>query len=194
MARWTLYLSEFDIKLVHIPGKKNIQADALSRRPDLCPEGTNNKNVVVLPEHLFANLIDTELQKRIVNTENMDYDAAETIKGLLGEGPKEAKKDLEDWEIEEFEGKNILFYKGKNYIPNDGQLRHDIVQKYHDHLTAGHPGELQTFNVVKEHYWWPGLQIFVKNYVKGCGTCQQFKIDRNPTKPAFMPIEGAKST
>jgi RNase H-like domain found in reverse transcriptase len=31
MARWTLYLSEFDIKLVHIPGKKNIQADALSR-------------------------------------------------------------------------------------------------------------------------------------------------------------------
>jgi hypothetical protein len=31
MARWTLYLSEFDIKLVHISGKKNIQADALSR-------------------------------------------------------------------------------------------------------------------------------------------------------------------
>ena len=38
MARWMLYLSEFDIKLVHIAGKKNIQADTLSRRPDLCPE------------------------------------------------------------------------------------------------------------------------------------------------------------
>ena len=62
MARWMLYLSEFDIKLIHIPGKKNIQADALSRRPDLCPEGTDNENVIVLPEHLFANLIDTELQ------------------------------------------------------------------------------------------------------------------------------------
>ena len=49
----------------------------------------------------------------------MDYDAAEAIKGLLGEGPNEAKKDLEDWEVEEFEG--------KNYIPTDGQLRHDIV-------------------------------------------------------------------
>ena len=71
MARWTLYLSKFDIKLVHIPGKKNIQVDALSRRPDLCPEGTDNKNAVVLPEHLFANLIDTELQRRIVNTRNM---------------------------------------------------------------------------------------------------------------------------
>ena len=84
--------------------------------------------------------------------------------------------------------------EGKNYILNNGQLRHDIIQKYHDHLTAGHPGELQTFNAVKEHYWQPGLQIFVKNYVQGCRTCQQFKIDRNLTKPAFMPLEGAKST
>ena len=55
----------------------------MSRRLDLCPEGTDNENMVVLPEHLFANLIDTELQRRIVNTENMDYDAAEAIKGLL---------------------------------------------------------------------------------------------------------------
>ena len=108
--------------MVHIPGKKNIQADTLSRRPDLCPEETDNENVVVLPEHLFVNLIDTELQRRIANVGKMDYDAAEAIKGLLGEGPNEAKKDLEDWEVEEFEGKNILFYKGKNYIPNNGQL------------------------------------------------------------------------
>ena len=194
MARWTLYLSEFNIKLIHIPEKKNIQADALSRRPDLCPEGTNNENTVVLPEHLFVNLINTDLQRRIANTGNIDYDAAEAIKGLLGKGPNEAKKNLEDWEVEEFEGKNIPFYKEKNYILNDGQLQHNIVQKYHDHPTAEHPGELQTFNAVKEHYWWPGLQVFIKNYVQGCGTCQQFKIDRNPMKPAFMPLEGAKST
>ena len=59
----------------------------------------------------------------------MDYDAAEAIKRLLGEGPNKAKKDLEDWEVEEFKGKDILFYKGKNYILNNSQLRHDIVQK-----------------------------------------------------------------
>jgi hypothetical protein len=79
MARWTLYLFEFDIKLVHIPGKKNIQADSLSRRPDLCPQGTDNEDVVVLLEHLFVNLIDMELQKKIANTKNMDYDAAEAM-------------------------------------------------------------------------------------------------------------------
>ena len=57
MTQWTLYLSEFDIKLVHIPGKKNIQAGALSQRPDLCPEGIDNENVIVLPEHLFVDLM-----------------------------------------------------------------------------------------------------------------------------------------
>jgi RNase H-like domain found in reverse transcriptase len=83
MARWTLYLCEFNIKLVHIPGKKNIQADSLSRRPDLCPLGTDNKDVMVLPEHLFANLIDMELQKKIGNAKNMDYDTAELNKGIV---------------------------------------------------------------------------------------------------------------
>ena len=30
-ARWSLYLSEFDIKLIHLPGSKMIQSDVLSR-------------------------------------------------------------------------------------------------------------------------------------------------------------------
>ena len=29
-ARWSLYLSEFDIKLIHLPGSKMIQSDTLS--------------------------------------------------------------------------------------------------------------------------------------------------------------------
>jgi Integrase zinc binding domain len=179
---------------VHISGKKNIQADSLSQRPDLCPQGTDNEDIIVLPEHLFVNLIDMELQKKIANAKNMDYDAAEAIKELLKQGLREAKKDLMDWEVEELEGENVLFYKEKNYVPIDAELRREIVRRYHDHPIAGHPGELQTFNGVKEHYWWPGLQVFIKNYVQGCGTCQQFKINRNPLKPAFVPIKGAKST
>jgi hypothetical protein len=115
-------LSEFDIKLVYIPGKKNIQADSLSRRPDLCPQETDNKDVIVLPEHLFVNLIDMELQKKITNAKNMDYDAAKAIKELLKQGPIEAKKDLMDWEVEEFKGENILFYKEKNYVPINAEL------------------------------------------------------------------------
>src|SRR5271163_2566897 len=193
-ARWALYVSEFDLKLVHIAGSKNVLADALSRRPDLCPDDINNKDVVALPNHLFSNLIDVELQQWIVSSDAFDFDAAEAVKRLLHQGPTALQRDLDDWTLEDFDGRPVLFFKGHNYIPQDEGLRREVVQRYHDHLMAGHPGELQTYNAVQEHYWWPGLRTFVRNYVKGCGVCQQFKIDRNPSKPAYRPLEGAKTT
>src|SRR5271168_2132783 len=86
-ARWALYVSEFDLKLVHIPGSKNILADALSRQPNFCPDEPDNKDMVMLPDHLFANLIDVDLQNRIASTKDLDFDAAEAIKRLLEQGP-----------------------------------------------------------------------------------------------------------
>ena len=73
-------------------------------------------------------------------------------------------------------------------------LRRHIVRQHHDAETAGHPGELETYNTIRQHYWWPGMRTFVNNYVKGCGICQQFKIDRSLSKPALMLTEGAKTT
>jgi hypothetical protein len=57
----------------------------------------------------------------------MNYDAAEAIKDLLEQRPKEAKKNLIDWEVEEFEGENVLLYKGKNYVLIDVELHREIV-------------------------------------------------------------------
>ena len=172
-----------------------VLSNALSRRPDLCPEEDNdNSDVVVLPEHLFVNLIDVDLQERIANANELDADMANVLQTLLGNGPTTLRNDLSDWTTEEFKGKQILFYKGKNYIPKDITLQRNLIRTFHDHKTAGHPGELETYNAVRQHYWWPGLRSFVKNYVQGCRTCQQFKIDRNPSKPTFLPVEGAKTT
>jgi transposase InsO family protein len=101
---------------------------------------------------------------------------------------------LKDWQLEKLDEGNVLFFKGKNYVPKDDELRKDILRMFHDHETAGHPGELETYNSVAENYWWPGLRSFVKNYVRGCGICQQFKIDRNPSHPSYLPIPGARTT
>ena len=194
-ARWSLFLSDFDVKLVHISGTKMVQSDALSQRPDLTPENDNdNEDITMLPENLFIHLIDTDLQNRIAECQDMDKDATEALITLLDQKPTSLWTGLEDWTTEKFGGKNILSFKGKNYIPKDKALRRDIARMFHDHETAGHPGELETYNAIRQHYWWPGLCTFVKNYVQGCGTCQQFKIDRHPSKPAFLPMEGAKST
>ena len=194
-ARWSLYLSEFDIKLVHVPGMKMIQSDALSRRPDHgIDELIGREDQILLPDDLFMNLLDVNLQKRILNAKDLDMDIKDMIETIQRNGPTNLLNIISDWKIEEINGQKTIFYKGKNYIPRDQDLRRDIVKMFHDHEMAGHPGELKTYNSVKAHYWWPGMRVFVKNYVQGCGHCQQFKINRSLANPAYQPIAGAKTT
>src|SRR5271163_3590878 len=55
-ARWSLYLSEFDLKLTHTAGTKMGQSDALSRRTDHCPdEDHDNEDIIMLENDLFVN-------------------------------------------------------------------------------------------------------------------------------------------
>ena len=38
------------------------------------------------------------------------------------------------------------------------------------------------------------MRTFIKNYVKGCGICQQFKINQNPSNPSYILIPGPVNT
>ena len=50
-----------------------VQSDALSRRPDLCPDDdTDNENMIMLPDNMFLNLIDMDLQQKIMMTDDLD--------------------------------------------------------------------------------------------------------------------------
>ena len=100
-----------------------ILSDALSQRPDHCPEEDENEEAILLPDSLFLNLLDLTLQDRIANAKDYDFDVTNAIAILLEEGPTGIQSDLEDWKIEEKDGKKILFYKGKNYVPKDQDLR-----------------------------------------------------------------------
>ena len=100
-----------------------VQSDALSRRPDHMPEEDHdNEDVVLLPDTLFVNLLDMDLQQRIANATDFDFDVAKAVEALLDNGPVTLRNDLEDWKMEEKDGRRILFYKGKNYIPQDTGL------------------------------------------------------------------------
>ena len=103
----------------------------------------------MLPENIFINLLDTKLQERILNRKELDVDVENAME-TLQEGPKSLKNDLEDWKIEEVDGRKTIFYKEKNYIPKDQELRQDVVKMYHDHETAAHLGELETYNSIQQ--------------------------------------------
>ena len=194
-ARWSLYLSEFNIKLIHLPGTRMVQSDVLSRRPNHgIDESIGKEEQTLLLENMFINLLDINLQERILNSCNKTMDIKTTLEMIMKEGPISLQNDLTNWKIEDMNGRKAIFYKGKNYIPDNQDLRRDIVKMFHNHETARHPGKLKTYNSVRQYYWWPGLRMFIKNYIQGCGICQQFKINRSPSHPAYQPIEGAKMT
>ena len=94
------------------------------------------------------NLIDAELQEQILNCEKLDSDAMEALKTLLEEGPTTIQNQLPDWTMEHVEGRQVLYYWGKNYIPKDEELWWYIAKMFHDHPTAGHPRELETYNSI----------------------------------------------
>ena len=125
-----------------------ILSDALSRRPDHCPDEEMTEETVLLPDTLFLNILDTELQDQILNADKYDFDILKAMDVLKSEGMNGLQKDLENWTITEKDVKRMLFYQGRNYVPKDDNLRRDILKLYHDHEMAGHPGELEMFNLV----------------------------------------------
>ena len=95
-----------------------VQSDALSHRPDLCPDDdTDNENIIMLLDDMFLNLIDLALQEKITNSTDLDNDATDALKLLLDDAPRSMTAGLTDWTIDKSHGKNFLFYKGKQYIP-----------------------------------------------------------------------------
>ena len=74
--------------------------DSLSRRPDLCPEDNmDNKNIIMLPDKLFVNFMDTELLHKIATTADLDKEVTDTLQTLLQKGPTALKNNLADWDI-----------------------------------------------------------------------------------------------
>jgi hypothetical protein len=76
---------------------KMVQSDALSRRPDYgMDKQMEEEDKVVLPDNLFINLLDMELQERILNRKELDLDVKNAIETLMEEGPTILKNNLQD--------------------------------------------------------------------------------------------------
>ena len=100
-----------------------VQSDALSRRPNHgIDESIGKEEQTLLPENMFINLLDINLQERILNCCDKTMDIKTTLEMIMKEGPTSLQNDLTNWKIEDMNGRKAIFYKGKNYIPDDQDL------------------------------------------------------------------------
>ena len=62
-----------------------------------------------------------------------------------------------------------------------------MLCEYHDARLAGHPGVGAMLKKVLKHLWWPTIHRDVRQYVRGCQTCQTAKVNTHPTAPPITP-------
>ena len=74
---------------------------------------------------------------------------------------------------------NMLQKHSCLYLPQDPALIQEVIRRHHNVDTAGHLGNDKTLALVKRKYFWTAMAKDVKNYIKGCLTCQRTKTPRH---------------
>lgn len=165
LTRWALRLSEFDYNVVHKPGKKHANADALSR----------HVNAIVTPLLSKQDVKNKQTQddfclKQQRNVPNNKYTTDD--EGLLY---------------------NLESSVPRLVIPR--ALVQQVIEQHHDTLFSGHQGVKKTIGVLKQRYYWPTLTKDVEDYISKCVSCNQRKATKQARaplgriQPATKPFE-----
>ncbi|MBW0463709.1 hypothetical protein O181_003424 [Austropuccinia psidii MF-1] len=93
---------------------------------------------------VFSDFVD-QIQKAVWQ----DKDYKEILKQL-------ARGESVSDHLLEPQAKSLLF-KDKVVIPRNHELKLDILQKHHDSLLAGHPGQEKTLKLIKRDFYWAGM-------------------------------------
>ena len=94
------------------------------------------------------------------------------------------KNDGLTWEKD-----GVAYMEGRVYVPNNKELREEILRKHYDPVDVEHSGQLRMMELLKRNYWWPGLKEDVKKYVQGCFKCQQNKVQHQKKAGELHPLE-----
>lgn len=187
LARLLNRLRVFDYTISYRAGKDHGNADALSRMVDEGSYGEINfdeqNNIVLNVIHLKSDcmnrqqladdnlkwIYDLKLKNHVTN-----------VRPIVDMFPSpEAKSLYQQWNRIYIIGKNLF----RQYVDSSdcvtfqyvvpSEQRQYILQKSHDHCTAGHLGFEKTLHrIVPKFYWYKHIDD-IKQYVQTCSSCQQ---------------------
>src|SRR5271156_1646394 len=109
-----------------------VQSDALSRRPDLCPDNDHdNKDKVLLSDSMFINAIDLNLKDLIVSLTNDNDIIKSVVRAFQFSEPFPLNSSKSNWLID---NDGLIFYQNRCYVPDNLDLCRNIVHHYSPHI------------------------------------------------------------
>lgn len=165
IARWCIYLQQFDFTIKYRKGKSNHVADALSRDPlndkDQSEEFTD-ETAFAIEENDQCEWYRNLLKATIANPDR--YPDFSVNDGLLYRHMHHSLNFTD---------------RGKAWklcVPEP--LRQRVLAENHDIPTAGHLGIAKTIARISENYYWPGMNGDISRYLRNCVSCQEHKFSQ----------------
>lgn len=152
VARWWMYLQDFDFSLEYRKGTSMSHADYLSRNP--------------------VNVVRVEKPQSWAQIAQAADEETQTLMQKLNEGHLDSNQYVKK--------NDLLYYRYRPigeeprllcFIPKGHRL--SLLRVFHDE--HGHVGAEKTCDLILKHFWFPGIRPFVQKYVSHCIVCLAHK-------------------
>jgi hypothetical protein len=180
--RWLELVKDYDCMINYHPGKANVVADALSRK-----SMSTLAHLITTQVHILQDLESMDIEVRMGTSDallaqlNLRPTLLERIIGAQGKDHKLVKinEAVKKGERSKFSIRSdgTLLYDHRVCVPNDGELRKEILEEAHCTTYTMHPGSTKMYRNLREHFWWDGMKNDIAQFVARCLTCQQVKIE-----------------
>lgn len=188
IARWTLILQAFHMKIVYRPGVENYFADFLSRNPLLSDKSNDDKKPTDIMIGAAKVIIDPEIRKRLKNLKRVQEEC------FVGKSSYAEIREQTDTHDRDPRQRYTIVDGFLNHKDGKGRLRvwippplvNDIIWAYHEEL--GHYGAIKCYAAISRNFWWAGMTRYIRKLLATCDKCQRNKYPRQKLEGIWQNV------